>query len=176
MKNDDAKQDDQVRRFLMVNDDPLVCKLIGRMLDFHFTCEYDAVGRGEMAVQRLLEEKYDLILLDSKYPEMTYAKLPADIAAVYRAIPKERGGLGDVKFWTEGERLFRLLRSPEVADLGWATDVGSVPVIFLTGGPRNLNRAMISTMPPVAILPLPTDMQDLINTVKDLLGETESED
>jgi CheY-like chemotaxis protein len=157
-------------RFLMVNDDRLVCRLIGRMLEFHFTCEYDAVERGETAVHKLLERRYDLILLDSHLPDVAAADLPADVAALYQTIPKERQFAVSAKRWTEGERLFRLMRSPEARHLGWATDVGSVPVIFLTGGPGSLSQAIIRTMPPVVILPLPTEFQELVDAVEELLA------
>jgi CheY-like chemotaxis protein len=140
------------------------------MLDFHFACEFEPVSRGETAVQRLLEGKYDLILLDSRLPDVVVAELPAAIAAVYQTIPKERRYPGGVMRWTEGERLFRLLRSPDVTDLGWATDVGSVPVIFLTGAARDLDRATIRSMPPVAILSMPADLEQLIGEVKKLSG------
>jgi hypothetical protein len=63
-----------------------------------------------------------------------------------------------------------LLRSPDVTELGWATDVGSVPVIFLTGAARDLDRATIRSMPPVAILSMPTDLDQLIGEIKKLSG------
>jgi CheY-like chemotaxis protein len=157
----------------MLNDDATVCRLIGQMLDFHFACEFDPVGRGETAIQRLREGKYDLILLDSRLPDVVVAELPAAIAAVYQTIPKERRLTGGVTRWTEGERLFRLLRSPDVTDLGWATDVGSVPVIFLSGAARDLDRATIRAMPPVAILSMPTDLYQLVGEIKRLSGVAE---
>jgi CheY-like chemotaxis protein len=169
-KKQDADQNGQVLRVLMLNDDATVCTLIGQMLEFHFECEFEPVGRGETAIQRLLEGKYDLILLDSRLPGVVYAELPAAIATVYQMIPKERRFTGGVKRWTEGERLFRLLRSPDVTDLGWVTDVGSVPVTFLSGAARDLDRATIRNMPPVAILAMPTDLDQLIDEIKKLSG------
>jgi len=158
----------------MLNDTSVLCELVGEMMRFSFECEFDWVERGETFIQRLLEREYDLIFLDSVFPEVAYAELPADLAAMYRAIPKERRFTVGVKRWTEGERLFRLLRSPEARDLGWATDVASVPVIFLTGGPGTLNRAIIRTMPPVAILDLSAGFQEIVRAVEGLLGLLES--
>ena len=43
-------QNGQLLRVLMLNDDRTICKLIGQMLDFHFECEYEPVGRGERAI------------------------------------------------------------------------------------------------------------------------------
>jgi CheY-like chemotaxis protein len=169
-KKQDASQNGQILRVLMLNDNATICKLIGQMLDFHFECEFDPVGRGETAIQRLLDREYDLILLDSRLPDVVYAELPAAIAAIYQTIPKERQFTGGAKRWTEGERLFRLLRSPDVTGLGWMTDVGSVPVIFLTGAPRDLNRTIIRTMSPVAILGMPADFEQLIGEVEKLSG------
>jgi CheY-like chemotaxis protein len=171
-REQDADRDGQVLRVLMLNDDASVRDLIGRMLEFHFECEFDPVGRGETAIRRLLSRKYDVILLDSRLPEVMDAHLPAAIADVYQTILKEPRLTGGTKRWTEGERLFRLLRSPDVADLGWATDVGSVPVIFLTGAARDLNRAVIRTMPPVAILGMPTDIGRLIGEIEKLTDVT----
>jgi CheY-like chemotaxis protein len=159
-RRQDADQNGQILRVLMVNDDTTVSRLIGQMLDFYFACEFDPVGRGETAIQRLLEGKHDLILLDSRLPDVVHAELPAAIAAVYQTIPKERRFSGRVTRWTEGERLFRLLRSPDVTDLDWATDVGSVPVIFLTGAARA----------PVAILEMPTDLEQLVGEIRKLTG------
>jgi CheY-like chemotaxis protein len=165
-----VNQNGQILRVLVLNDDTTVCKLIGQMLDFYFACEFEPVGRSETAIQRLLEGKYDLILLDSRLPDVAVAELPAAITAVYQTIPKERRYPGGVTRWTEGERLFRLLRSPDVTDLGWVTDVGLVPVIFLTGAARDLDRATIRTMPPVAILGMPTDLDQLIGEIIKLTG------
>jgi CheY-like chemotaxis protein len=169
-RRQDADQNVQILRVLMLNDDASVRGLIGQMLDFYFACEFDPVGRGETAIQRLLEGKHDLILLDSRLPDVVHAELPAAIAAVYQTIPKERRFSGRVTRWTEGERLFRLLRSPDVTDLDWATDVGSVPVIFLTGAARGLDRATIRAMPPAAILGMPTDLEQLVGEIRKLTG------
>ena len=169
-KKQDANQNAQILRVLMLNDNTTVCDLVGQLLDLFFECEFDPAGRGETAIQRLLDREYDLILLDSRLPDVVYAELPAAIAAVYQTIPKEHQFTGGAKRWTEGERLFRLLRNPDVAGLGWATDVGSVPVIFLTGAPRDLNRAIIRTMSPVAILGMPADFEQLIGEIEKLSG------
>jgi hypothetical protein len=111
-----------------------------------------------------------LIFLGNDFPEVSYAALPADIAATYRAVRKELRFIGGVKRYAEGERLFRLLRSPEVARLDWATPANSVPVVFLASDPRHLNRAIISTMPPVAILAMPPDIETLITQTKRILS------
>ena len=86
----DVNRIGQMLRFLMLNDDLTVSKLIGQMLDFHFVCEFEPVGRSETAIQRLLDGEYDLILLDSRLPEVVYAHLPAAIADVFHALTSHR--------------------------------------------------------------------------------------
>jgi hypothetical protein len=159
----------QSPRFLMLGDDDLVCQLVEATLGISFECEFQRVPTAEMAIRRLLDETYDLIFLGSDFPEVSYAALPANIATTYQAIPKELRFVGGVKRYAEGERLFRLLRSPEVAQLGWATPVNLVPVIFLASNSRHLNRAIISTMQPVAILVMPLHPETLISQTKRML-------
>jgi hypothetical protein len=157
-------------RFLMVNDVPDVCKLIEMFYRYALDADFECVESSVETLRRLLDQAYDLVLLDCIHPTGPYALLPAEVADLYQSIPTQVQIAGRLKRYSEGERLFRFLRSPLAADLGWKTDVGSVPVIFYTAGPKLLDKAAISAMPPVVIMAAPSRLEALIEATQRLLG------
>jgi CheY-like chemotaxis protein len=157
-------------RFLMINDVPDVCTLIEAFYSFAFDVDFECVESSVEALVRLLAQAYDLLLMDCIHPVGPYAVLPLEVATRYQAIPSQVQVAGRPKRYSEGERLFQFLRSPLVADLGWKTDVGCVPVIFYTAGPRLLDKSAILAMAPVVIMAAPSQLEALIEVTQRLLG------
>jgi CheY-like chemotaxis protein len=157
-------------RFLMINDVPDVCTLIEAFYSFAFDVDFECVESSVEALVRLLAQAYDLLLMDCIHPVGPYALLPPEVATRYQAIPSQVQVAGRPKRYSEGERLFRFLRSPLVADLGWKTDVGCVPVIFYTAGPRLLDKSAILAMGPVVVMGAPSQLEALVGVTQRLLG------
>jgi CheY-like chemotaxis protein len=157
-------------RFLVVNDVPDVCQLIEMFYRYALDADCEGAESSVEALRHLLERAYDLVVLDCIHPIGAYALLPPEVAARYQASPSQARSAGRPKPSSEGERLFRFLRSPLVADLGWKTDVGGVPVIFYTAGPKLLTKSGISGMPGVVIISASSRLEALMEATKRLLG------
>jgi hypothetical protein len=157
-------------RFLLVNDVPDVCHLIEMFYRYALDADCDGVESSVEALRHLLERAYDLVVLDCIHPIGAYALLPPEVAARYQAIPGQARSAGRPKPYSEGERLFRFLRSPLTADLGWKTDVGGVPVIFYTAGPKLPAKSGISGMPGVVIMSASSRLEALLEAPQRLLG------
>ena len=161
-------------RFLCTNDQQDIGELVGAFFTISFDSEFDAVPNSVSAMLSLLESRYDLIVMDCLHGHGDDSLLPAEVAALFQTIPVFSGSAAGKKRLTEGERLFRMLRSPEAADLGWKTDVGSVPVVFYTANPSLLDQDVIGSMPPVSVIAAPRGLDDLTDEVQRLLGEARS--
>jgi hypothetical protein len=154
----------------MVNDVLDVCQLIQVFYRYALDADCDSVESSIEALRCLLDRAYDLLLLDCIHPIGAYALLPPEVAARYQAIPSQAQTTDGLIRYSEGERLFRFLRSPLAADLGWKTDVGGVPVLFYTAGPKLLAQSDISGMPGVVILAASSRLEALMEATQRLLG------
>jgi len=74
------------QRILVVDDEPLVCDSVRRMLaiDGH---QVEMATTGEAALALVNRDKFDLIIADYELPRMNGDKLGATIKAVYPSLP-----------------------------------------------------------------------------------------
>jgi CheY-like chemotaxis protein len=165
VKNRIPNEQSSTLRFLSIDDEPKITDLIALILLRAFNCKVliDQAQTGEMAVLRLLEWEYDLILLDVFLLGVLYSAIPDKIARVYKEIPN--------KYW-EGERLFRLLRTAPT-DLGWKTDIRNVPVVFV-GSLKGIGSDYLRSHGLVEFVAKPFGPKELILAVKRVLPREQS--